>query len=229
MPLLTCCAMPGASVAPWRLLWPVSQLYAAAVAAPAAALGGPAPARADVPVIVVGNDCGGAGKTPSTLALLEHLRARGWRPGVVAWLWAAHHRLPWRCALTAWPLDVGDEPLLIARRAQVPVFVAPAYAGRANAAPSPHPTNAIVCDDGSEHLALARDGNLGSNDEGRGQRLAAPGYGRPLPAGDGSARRCLTAAASQPGRLRCSATCPPWTAIPPLIAPAWPGRGGGPA
>ena len=37
--------------------------------------------RLPVPVIVVGNVIvGGAGKTPVTLALLQHLRAAGWRP-----------------------------------------------------------------------------------------------------------------------------------------------------
>ena len=41
--------------------------------------------RLPVPVIVVGNVIvGGAGKTPVTLALLQHLRAAGWRPGVIS-------------------------------------------------------------------------------------------------------------------------------------------------
>ena len=60
-----------------RLLWPVSQLYAAAVRRQQRRWAAQPPARADVPVSVVGNViAGGAGKTPVTLALLEHLRSR---------------------------------------------------------------------------------------------------------------------------------------------------------
>ncbi len=72
--------------------------------------------RLPVPVIVVGNVIvGGAGKTPVTLALLQHLRAAGWRPGVIS-------RGYGRAATDCRPVlsgssaqDVGDEPALIAR------------------------------------------------------------------------------------------------------------------
>ena len=40
--------------------------------------------RLPVPVLVVGNRiAGGAGKTPATLAILAHLKAQGWHPGVI--------------------------------------------------------------------------------------------------------------------------------------------------
>ena len=43
------------------------------------------PQRLPVPVIVVGNlAVGGSGKTPMVLALVEHLRQRGFRPGVIS-------------------------------------------------------------------------------------------------------------------------------------------------
>ena len=41
--------------------------------------------RLRVPVIVVGNIAvGGTGKTPLVIALVESLRARGWKPGVIS-------------------------------------------------------------------------------------------------------------------------------------------------
>ena len=69
------------------LLWPLSRLYGALAARQRGRyLGGDPPAeRLPVPVIVVGNViAGGAGKTPTTLAVVAHLRARGWRPGIVS-------------------------------------------------------------------------------------------------------------------------------------------------
>ena len=160
-----------------RLLWPVSQLYAAAVRRQQRRWAAQPPARADVPVIVVGNViAGGAGKTPVTLALLEHLRARGWRPGVVS---RGYGRRTTDCREVrsdSLALDVGDEPLLIARRAQVPVFVARQRMQAVQALRQAHPrTNVIVCDDGLQHLALARDVEICVfNDEGAGNGWLLP-------------------------------------------------------
>ena len=82
------------------------------------------PHRLDVPVLVVGNRLvGGAGKTPTTLALVGLLRREGWRPGVVS---RGHGRL------SRGLVDVerhtpasqaGDEPLLLRLRGDVPVCV----------------------------------------------------------------------------------------------------------
>ena len=160
-----------------RLLWPVSQLYAAAVRRQQRRWAAQPPARADVPVIVVGNViAGGAGKTPVTLALLEHLRARGWHPGVVS---RGYGRRTTDCREVrpdSLALDVGDEPLLIARRAQVPVFVARQRMQAVQALRQAHPrTNVIVCDDGLQHLALARTVEICVfNDEGVGNGFLLP-------------------------------------------------------
>ena len=66
------------------LLWPVSQLYGALLGLRRLAYqtGLKRSERLAVPVLVVGNVVvGGAGKTPTVIALLRHLRARGWKPG----------------------------------------------------------------------------------------------------------------------------------------------------
>lgn len=132
-----------------------------------------------VPVIVVGNRIvGGAGKTPTTLALLEALRAAGWRPGVVS---RGHGRQrhdvsPVRADSAS--ADAGDEPLLMARRSGVPVWVGRDRTAAAQALLAAHPTvNLIVCDDGLQHLALGRDLEIIVFDE-RGT-----GNGHLLPAG----------------------------------------------
>ena len=54
--------------------------------------------------------------------------------------------------------DSGDEPALIKRSAQVPVFVGPSRAAAARALLAAHPdVNLLLCDDGLQHLALGRD------------------------------------------------------------------------
>ena len=144
-----------------RLLWPLSQLYGALARLrcwlyahrwlPSV--------RLPVPVIVIGNVvAGGSGKTPITIALAQYLRANGRHPGVIS---RGYGRTTDDCrpvlpASTA--SDVGDEPLLIARRTQVPVYVAQRRADAGRALLAAHPaTDILLCDDGLQHLALARD------------------------------------------------------------------------
>lgn len=115
--------------------------------------------RVPVPVITVGNViAGGAGKTPVTIAMARQLQAEGWRPGIVS---RGYGRDSSDCrAVTAHSTagEVGDEPLLIARTLALPVFVAPQRAQAAQALLAAHPgVNVVICDDGLQHLALARD------------------------------------------------------------------------
>mgnify|MGYP003604353793 FL=1 len=112
-----------------------------------------------IPVIVVGNVvAGGAGKTPVVMAVVRHLQARGWRPGVVS---RGYGRSSTDCRAVlpdSPPSAAGDEPLLIARQCKVPVFVASQRLEAAQALRQSHPDiDIIVCDDGLQHLALARN------------------------------------------------------------------------
>ena len=143
--------------------------------------------RARVPVIVVGNiTVGGTGKTPVVLAIVEMLQSRGWNPGVIA---RGYGRVPRREADPlgvvrvypdiATPEHFGDEPVLIARRARVPVFIAPDRPAAARALLEAHPeVDVLVSDDGLQHYALARDVEIAVVD---GERRF--GNGLPLPAG----------------------------------------------
>ncbi|PUE48878.1 tetraacyldisaccharide 4'-kinase [Limnohabitans sp. 2KL-1] len=132
-----------------------------------------------VPVIVVGNVvAGGAGKTPLTMALVQHLLRQGWKPGVIS---RGHGRQS-RDTRAVWPdsspAETGDEPLLIRQKTGVPVWVGASRAHAGRALLDQHPeVNILVCDDGLQHLALARDLEICVMDE------RAIGNGWLLPAG----------------------------------------------
>lgn len=142
-------------------LWPVSLVLGALVALRRSGYrrGWLASQRVPAVVIVVGNVvAGGAGKTPTVLALVQWLRQRGLAVGVVS---RGHGRQTDDCrevTASSQAHEVGDEPLLIQRRSGAPVFVARQRAQAAQALLSQHPaTQVIVCDDGLQHLALQRD------------------------------------------------------------------------
>jgi len=143
--------------------------------------------QAPVPVIVVGNiTAGGTGKTPLVLHVVDLLQRRGFHPGVVA---RGYGRVPGSeqdplgvvrvFPDVATPEHFGDEPVLIARRSRVPVYISPDRPAAARALLQGHPdVDVIVSDDGLQHYALARDVELAVVD---GERRF--GNGLPLPAG----------------------------------------------
>jgi tetraacyldisaccharide 4'-kinase len=134
--------------------------------------------RLPVPVIVVGNIvAGGAGKTPLAIALVEALRARGYKPGVVSRGYGGTARVPMLLGTQPDPATVGDEPALIRLRTRAPVAIG---AKRAEAARLllPEGVDVVVADDGLQHYALARDIEICAVD---GVRRF--GNGRLLPAG----------------------------------------------
>jgi tetraacyldisaccharide 4'-kinase len=130
-------------------------------------------------VIVVGNVvAGGAGKTPVTIALAKHLQAQGFKVGVISRGHGRHTHDTRAVTQASHPLDVGDEPLLIHQATGAPVWVARTRADAAMGLLQAHPeVRVLVCDDGLQHLALARDIEICVMDE-RGV-----GNGWLLPAG----------------------------------------------
>lgn len=114
--------------------------------------------RLPVPVVVVGNlTVGGAGKTPLTLHIVEALRASGRSPGIVSRGYGGEGRIR-EVAGDSDGLDVGDEPVLLRQRAGVPVFVGRRRSAAGQALLTRYPAvDVIVCDDGLQHYALARD------------------------------------------------------------------------
>ncbi len=162
-------------------LLPLSALYRAVLALRALAYrtGLRRTESLPVPVIVVGNwIVGGAGKTPTTLALLSLLQARGLRAGVISRGYGRDGDGVHLLSRTSTARQAGDEPLLIHLRAGVPVAVGRdrVAAARALLAASPG-LQLLVSDDGLQHWRLPRDLSLLVFDE-RGL-----GNGHVLPAG----------------------------------------------
>jgi tetraacyldisaccharide 4'-kinase len=144
-----------------RLLWPLALFHGALLKLQRLArrLGGHTPQRLPVPVIVVGNVvAGGAGKTPLTMRLVQHLQQQGWQPGVISRGHGRQTRDTRPVMTDSLPAEVGDEPLLIHQKTGAPVWVATARADAGRGLLRQHPqVDILVCDDGLQHWALARD------------------------------------------------------------------------
>ena len=212
-----------------RLLAPFAWLWTLATRRRLAR--GAAAVRLGIPVICVGNlTAGGAGKTPTVIALVERLAARGVAAHVVS---RGHGgslggspggpvRVDERRHTAA---QVGDEPLLLSAFAPTWVARDRAAAGRAAAAAG---AAAVVMDDGLQNPALAKDLSIVVVDAGFGF-----GNGRVIPAGplrepvaQGLARADLVLAIGTPAeRARFRAAWPGLT-VPVIGATLAPIRTG---
>lgn len=164
------------------LLWPISLIFGviALIRRWAYGFGLLASFRLPVPVIVVGNiTVGGTGKTPAVLWLARFLREQGYRPGIVSRAYGSGAEHP-RVALAASdPAEAGDEPVLLAKRSECPVWVGVDRVAVARALLQANPDcDVLVCDDGLQHYRLRRDVEIAVVDSQRRY-----GNGLLLPAG----------------------------------------------
>lgn len=196
---------PAPDALAW-LLWPLTRVYLLLWHLTQRAL----PARQPVPVVVVGNlVVGGAGKTPAVIALVQALQARGWTPGVVSRGYGRQGDALRAVAAGDDASEVGDEPLLVARRTSAPVWVGRDRSAAVTALCQAHPqVDVVVSDDGLHHRALARQAEWVVFDErgvGNGLLLPAGPLRCPLPSALGPGTQVLytagIASTALPGAL----------------------------
>lgn len=133
-----------------------------------------------VPVIVVGNvSVGGTGKTPFVIWLADQLKQRGRKVGIVTRGYRGKGK-EWPRAVTASsdPGEVGDEPVLLARRTGCAVIAGPDRVACVEALLAQQRVDVVLSDDGLQHYRLARRFEIAVVDGARGM-----GNGLCLPAG----------------------------------------------
>lgn len=196
----------------WKshLLRPLSALYGALAAHRLDRKG----FEAGVPVFCVGNyHLGGAGKTPTVLALADILRELGEMPVVLSRGYGGKRRGPVMVDPSSHTAaEVGDEPLMLA--SHVPVVVARERLDGVALAKSRR-ASVILMDDGFQNPALVKDAALIVIDSergiGNGCVFPAGPLRAPLPAqiartdalvviGEGHAARDVAAAVAAPGK-----------------------------
>ncbi len=131
--------------------------------------------KVSVPVIVVGNiTVGGTGKTPLILWLARFLREEGYKPGIISRGYGGNS--------DTWPVwvdeqskaeQVGDEAVLMAKRADCPIAVGSERIKSARMILDKADCNIILSDDGLQHYALERDIEIAVID---GKRRFGNGY-----------------------------------------------------
>lgn len=142
--------------------------------------------RLQWPVISVGSlTAGGAGKTPLTIALARALTRRGIAVDVLSRGYGRGSRAAARVDPGGRAEEFGDEPLVIAREASVPVYVAAErFEAGQLAERGVADTRVHLLDDGFQHRQLARDADvlLLSRRDGQDGLLPAGNLREPLPA-----------------------------------------------
>jgi tetraacyldisaccharide 4'-kinase len=164
------------------LLWPVSAAYLALARLRREAYRRGWRTAVELPakVVVVGNiSVGGTGKTPFIIWLAAQLKAKGLRVGIVT--------RGYRGSAKDWPRlvspdsaaeEVGDEPVLLARRTGCPVVAGPDRVAAARLLLEQGRLDVLLSDDGLQHYRLARNLEIAVVDGVRGM-----GNGLCIPAG----------------------------------------------
>ncbi|OOF40041.1 tetraacyldisaccharide 4'-kinase [Rodentibacter mrazii] len=157
------------------LFWLISQFRRALFS-----LGVKSSYRAPKPVVIVGNlSVGGNGKTPVVVWLVEEIKKRGLRVGVISRGYGSHAKTyPLLVTANTHSHEGGDEPVLIVQRTGVPVVISPNRRQAIELLLNQGDCDIIISDDGLQHYQLQRDIEIVVMDAER-----ALGNGFVLPAG----------------------------------------------
>jgi tetraacyldisaccharide 4'-kinase len=143
------------------LLWPLSLVFAAGVLIRRLlyVIRIFKSAHPGVPVIVVGNiTVGGSGKTPLVIWIAEFLKSKGWSPAIISRGYGARVDAPRAATVASEASEVGDEPIVLARRSGCPVWIGPDRVQVADVLRAAQPeVNVLVLDDGLQHYRMRRD------------------------------------------------------------------------
>lgn len=178
-------------------LSPLGTLYAAAVRYKARHT---TPYRVRVPVICVGNiSSGGTGKTPIAIAVADAVIARGRNPFFLTRGYGGKLKGPVVVTRSHKAADVGDEPLLLSRKAAT--VVARDRAAGADLAVE-RGADVIIMDDGHQNFTLEKDLSLvvvdGPTGFGNGHVLPAGPLREPIAEGLARANAVIIAGDGNP-------------------------------
>jgi tetraacyldisaccharide 4'-kinase len=141
------------------ILAPFEKLYAEIMRVRNARFDRSTPQRLAWPVFSIGNlSIGGAGKTPLVICLARLLTTAGFSPDVLSRGYGRVDKTTEQVDPQGSPERFGDEPLLIARTAHVPVYVGASRYDAGRLAESQGQARGVhLLDDGFQHRQLARD------------------------------------------------------------------------
>jgi tetraacyldisaccharide 4'-kinase len=145
----------------WAALTPAAALYCGALAMRRRWWRSRAPDPA-VPIISVGNlTVGGNGKTPFTLFLASRMRARGLDVAIVSRGWGGTSETAALVSdgtnILMSPRTAGDEPVMMAKSFAGPIAVARRRIDAVKLLAARGHVDALILDDGFQHLRLCRD------------------------------------------------------------------------
>lgn len=117
------------------------------------------PKSIGVPIIVVGNiTVGGTGKTPLVIYISQLLKSAGYKPGIISRGYGGEaDTWPQRVTAASLPHQVGDEPVLMASKTNVPVVVGADRNTDIQCLLNTYDCDVIISDDGLQHYKMPRD------------------------------------------------------------------------